>query len=250
LSARDLEYGNEGDLKLSRLLSLMEIALTRRPITMVVLAPLFLYLPTYLIERYWPDMPENVWSLAFVWWSIQVLPPYSITSLFSAWIALQLFPGAQDGRSQLVHVSRRSPALTSASMLIGFGMVVGSMLLLIPGMIVGLMCTVVMPAIAIEKANAIGGIRRSVQLTKGRLWAILGYGLVVMMPLAAIAFVLELSLVDWDVRRIDQDPFVNNVLKPVTDAVRAAINAALTAAIYFELVRLNASSDTIAETFD
>lgn len=228
----------------------MEIALTRRPITLLVLAPLTLYLPDYLVEHHWPQAPENVFSLAFVWWGIQVLPPYSITSLFYAWIALQLFPGAHDGSSQLAYVNRQTLPLILTSMLIGLGAIAGSMLLLIPGLIFGLACTVALPAVAVEKRNPIEAIRRSLQLTKGRLWAIFGYGLVIVLPLAGIALVIEFAFVDWDARRIDTDPFVSTVVKPVLDTVIAAINAALTAAFFFELVRLEAGPETVAAEFE
>ncbi len=73
-----------GDLRLSRLLALVQIALTRRPLTLVVLAALTIYLPNYLVDRLLPAPPQSIWSLGFVWWSIQVLPLSSITSLFQA----------------------------------------------------------------------------------------------------------------------------------------------------------------------
>jgi hypothetical protein len=240
LTTRD--ESEDEDLKLSRLLTLVEIALTRRPFTLLALAPLTLYLPNYLIERFWPAPPETVWSFAFAWWYILVLPPYSITALFYAWIALQLFPGAQGPRPQLADVFLRLLPLVNTSVLVGVGIILGAILLLIPGIVFGLACTVAIPIVAIERRNPIAAIRRSLQLTHHRLWAIFGYGFVVMLPLAAVAFVLELSFVDWDIRQIDQDPFVNNILKPFIDTIIAAINAALTAAFYFELVRLQAKS--------
>jgi hypothetical protein len=237
------DESEDEDLKLSRLLALVEIALTRRPLTLLVLAPLTLYLPNYLIERFWPAPPETIWSFAFAWWYILVLPPYSITALFYAWIALQLFPGAQGPRPQLADVLLRFLPLACTTMLIGFGITVGVIALVIPGLIFGLACTVAIPVAAIERRGPLMAIRRSLSLTRDRLWAIFGYGFVVVLPLAAIAFVLELGFVDWDIRQIDRDPFVNNVLKPFTETIIAAINAALAAAFYFELVRLQARSD-------
>ncbi len=131
----------------------------------------------------------------------------------------------------------------SASIVIGLGFIVGTLLLIIPGIILGLACTVALPAAAIERRGPMAAIRRSIRLTRRRLWAILGYGLAVVIPLAVVAFALELSFVDWDVRQLDRDPFVNTVLKPFVDTVIAATNAALTAAFYFELVRLEGESN-------
>ncbi|HEY6663112.1 MAG TPA: YciC family protein [Sphingomicrobium sp.] len=61
----------------------------------------------------------------------------------------------------------------------GIGIALGMMLLIVPGIILGLMWAVAVPTLVIERRGVFGSLGRSSELTKGAKWKILGIVLIV-----------------------------------------------------------------------
>ncbi|HEY2891601.1 MAG TPA: hypothetical protein VGJ31_13275 [Dongiaceae bacterium] len=73
-------------------------------------------------------------------------------------------------------------------------LIVGTIMLLVPGVILATALWVYVPAIVLEKAGVATSFRRSRTLTKGHRWAILGLYLIVLAVVLAVEFVLTLVL--------------------------------------------------------
>jgi hypothetical protein len=70
--------------------------------------------------------------------------------------------------------------LIGLSILLAFGLMVGFLLLVIPGIILLLMWAVAVPSLVIERVGVIGAFTRSAELTKGSKWKILALFIVLL----------------------------------------------------------------------
>jgi hypothetical protein len=226
------------DLELSRVFALAMQALLRQPLAALLIAMMAIYLPNFAVARLWPAPPETVFSLEFVIWSFSLIPPLSIFAIFQAWIAFQVTltkdtSVAPHGLALSIWIPSIAAGLIVS--VVGF---VGFYALVIPGVIWGLACTVVIPAVARERLSPFDAIRRSFKLTENRRWAIFGFSLAVFIPIAIAVMLLELALVEWRFDQLDQSAFIAHVVRPITDTLNTALAAALSAAFYSELTRL------------
>ena len=78
------------------------------------------------------------------------------------------------------------------SLLLSFGVMIGMILLVVPGIILLLMWWVYIPTIVVEGKGIIGGFGRSRELTRGRRWHILGLAVIVFILIMAINFIVGL----------------------------------------------------------
>jgi hypothetical protein len=176
-----------------------------------------------------------VFSWEFLFWSVRVTPIYSISVVFYAWVAFQPFDGnASTNRLRVVFA--RLNVLYMAMLIVMMIGAIGSLAFVLPGVIWGLVCTVVIPAAAIEGIGPTAAIRRSYEMTKGQLWAIFGCTLAIFLPISLIGMLLELALVGWRFEALDTSP-----IKPAVDVVMTALGGAFAAAVYFELKRLQSA---------
>ena len=64
--------------------------------------------------------------------------------------------------------------------MLSFGVMIGMILVIVPGIILLLMWWVYIPAIVVEGKGIIGAFGRSRELTRGRRWHILGLAVIVL----------------------------------------------------------------------
>jgi hypothetical protein len=76
------------------------------------------------------------------------------------------------------------------SILLSLGIMIGSIFLIIPGIILALMWWVYVPAIVVEGKGIIEAFGRSRELTRGRRWHILGLLIVIFVLMAVVGFVV------------------------------------------------------------
>lgn len=74
---------------------------------------------------------------------------------------------------------KRMPTMLVAYVIAGLLIVVGLVLLILPGVWIGGSITMLAPVIAIEKVRSVEGIRRSFELVRGRWWPTVGFVLLV-----------------------------------------------------------------------
>lgn len=228
--------GEEGDLKFSRIFDRTLDILARNPLSLLSISAVTLYLPSVLLNSFWPAPVEGVFSWQFAVWSFAIVPGAVAAGVFSAWIALQEHQRDRGPLRALGAVLSRFIPLLVTTVVVTVVGVIGAFLLVVPGIIWALACTVVLPVFAIEREGPSEAIRRSFVLTQNRRWAIFGYTLILYIPWALAILLLELALSGWSYDFIEQSKFINDVSRPITDTVGAMVGAAFSAAIYFELI--------------
>jgi len=104
-----------------------------------------------------------------------------------AWAAAELYLGRDPGVGQTYsHVGRRLGAVVAVALLTGLAIMLGFILLIVPGLILMARLFAATVAVVIEDRGATDAIRRSADLVKGTTGRVLGY-LIVMGILVAIA---------------------------------------------------------------
>ena len=81
--------------------------------------------------------------------------------------------------------------LIGAGILAGIGIVIGLLLLLVPGLILLTIWSVIAPVIVVEHSGVIDAFGRSRALVKGNGWQVFGVILVVFLITAIVSFVLR-----------------------------------------------------------
>lgn len=137
------------------------------------------------------------------------------------------------------------------SLIAGIGIGLGLILLIVPGLILYTMWWVAVPATVVERPGGLAGLGRSVELTRGFRWTILGI-VVVFGVAAGLIMLLFGLLVATRVMRGDLDPVVFLVMAWAVTAVIAAYGAVLSGVGYFALRvhKEGADLDQVAAVFD
>lgn len=142
------------------------------------------------------------------------------------------------------------PANLAMIVILSLAVMVGFLLLVIPGVMLLLRWSVAIPALVVERTGVLGSLGRSRDLTQGHRWAILGFLLV----LALIDFVVfgligfGGGLLAATLAGSGAAPLVQ-VVTVAVNAMLSAFNGAATAALYFELRRAGEGGSAI-ETAD
>ena len=138
------------------------------------------------------QLPNGFWGMVAVGTVIYLLT-YMLTQ------SAIIFATLQDLRGQkarfgdcLARGLAVLPQVVVAALLATIAVMIGMMLLLVPGIILMLMWWVFVPAVVVEGAGITGCFGRSRELTRGHRWGILGLLLIVFVVEWVISFVLGL----------------------------------------------------------
>ena len=151
----------------------------------------------------------------------------SIIALF--WVQGALVEAVQDvmdGRADLSlgetfqRVRSRIPAIAVASILAGLGIVIGLILLIVPGLVLLTWWVLIIPVIVLEGKSAGEAFSRSRELVRGHGWSV--FGVIVLTFLLLVAFSIVLSLVltpvaDW------LQSFISNIVSGTLTAPFIAV---------------------------
>ncbi|RWH79235.1 MAG: hypothetical protein EOQ86_15210 [Mesorhizobium sp.] len=131
------------------------------------------------------------------------------------------------------------------ALLVGLGVVLGLMLLIVPGIMLALRWSVAVPALVQERLGVFGSMARSRDLTKGSRWAL--FGLFIILIIIAIAIELALGTAT----DLFGGGVVGAVLGALVTSVTSMAMSIATAVSYVELrqVREGTSVDELAEIF-
>ena len=136
--------------------------------------------------------------------------------------------------------------LALAGLLVGLFVMLGTIALVVPGLMIWTALSIVGPAIVVERLGVGDGMRRSRELTKGRRWAVFG---------AVFLAAIILNVISYVVSHVVGPIFgqlANGILSLVLAIVSQAFQAVLVAVIYFQLRadKEGVSLDEIAKVFD
>ncbi|HEV7256212.1 MAG TPA: hypothetical protein VGN82_00400 [Bosea sp. (in: a-proteobacteria)] len=143
------------------------------------------------------------------------------------------------GQSLQIGLARAVPVV-GVALLAGLAIGLGILLFIVPGVIIGCMLFVAIPACVIEKTGVTESLSRSVALTQGYRWQIFGLFLLVVL----MALVGEMVLT-----AIGGNGIVGQLLSFAWQVVSTAFGAVLCAVVYHDLraakegVHLGAQAD-------
>jgi hypothetical protein len=163
--------------------------------------------------------------------------------------ATSLYGAFQDMRGQpftigqsLEVVLARAVPVVGVALLAGLAIGLGTLLFIVPGVIIGCMLFVAIPACVIEKSGVIDSLKRSAALTQGYRWQVFGLFLLVVVMALVGEFVLT---------GIGGEGMVGQILSFAWQVVLTAFSAVLCAVIYHDLraVKEGIHLDTQANVF-
>lgn len=166
------------------------------------------------------------------------------------------------GESLMVGLRNVLP-LIGLAILTALGVGLGTLLLIVPGVILALMWSVAVPAMIVERTGVMQAFSRSNDLTRGRRWAIFGLFVIYVIlswivqlaiTAACAAFAGSLSFIPV---ASEAEGLIGNlqraqvVAAPIIGTITALINAAGVAALYYELrsTREGVGAEALADVF-
>ena len=137
-----------------------------------------------------------------------------------------------------------------AALLSGLGIGIGSMLLLIPGIILTCMWAVVIPACVVEGLGPVQSLSRSAELTKGYRMTIFGLALVYYLLVFGINYLLVVVVEDMTVTAAT--PLIINLVNGFLLLVPETIYLVMLVVIYYMLrvAKEGVGVDKLANVFD
>ncbi|HWF00716.1 MAG TPA: hypothetical protein VG248_13025 [Caulobacteraceae bacterium] len=175
--------------------------------------------------------------------------------------------GGRPTLGQMMRVAVRTalPVL-AVGILVGIAVGIGFVLLIVPGVFLALMLCVAAPARVVEGEGVMRAINRSMELTRGHRWAILGFFLIY--AVLSLLVMLVVGLVIMAVGAGSGGLFgyltaragtigwavwpVALVIAPLVQALTTTVGAAAIASVYYELRTLKdgIGADALAQAFD
>ena len=139
--------------------------------------------------------------------------------------------------------------LIGLTILTGIAVVIGLVLLIVPGIIVYLALSVSVPVLVEERRGVIGSMERSAELTKGSRWRIFGLMLLYLIAYALIASAIGASSMVFGA---PETPLALALIEAVIGTFTGLLIAGMLASLYVELrtVKEGASFETLASVFD
>src|ERR1700733_13518726 len=168
-------------------------------------------------------------ALAFVALIISLVA----TTLFTGMV-VELVADIQDGRrdsspGQLLRAA--SPVLAQlilVGIVAGIGIVIGFVLIIVPGLILITIWSVAAPVVVLENPGVFASLRRSRELVRGNGWQVFGVIVVVYILVAVISFIIE-AIAD------SAGSGVGIVVRVIVGVLTAPLTALASSVLYFEL---------------
>ena len=161
-------------------------------------------------------------------------------------IVVSLVRDVQDGRrdssvSELFNsVTPVLAPLIGASILFGFAVGAGFILLIVPGCILLTIWAVIAPAIVIERRDVFDAFRRSRELVRGNGWPVFGVVISATLIAAVVSIVLG-SIAD----AIAGGPFLRIVFSALASTVTAPITALVAGVLYYRLLAIKGEAAAV-----
>ena len=201
------------------------------------------HLPAYFATDYYAPATYAFVSSNWLGWLVDALvsSPWQSSALTYAAVRI-LRSGRPSGLSDVLRQAVLAfPRVLLVGILAGVLIFLGSLLLIVPGLILALMFAVAAPVAVVER-RAASALRRSHELTQGHKGAILGLSLLMWLPILvaplAIASVADMA---------DLGPYLVGLLLPVLDGFYVVVIAV----VYHDLRVLKEGPDrSIADIFD
>ena len=201
------------------------------------------HLPAYFATDYYAPATYAFVPPNWLGWLVEALvsSPWQSSALTYAAVRI-LRSGRPSGLSDVLRQAVLAfPRVLLVGILAGVLIFLGSLLLIVPGLILALMFAVAAPVAVVER-RAASALRRSHELTQGHKGAILGLSLLMWLP-ALVAPLAVANVADM----ADLGPYLVGLLLPVLDGFYVVVIAV----VYHDLRVLKEGPDrSIADIFD
>ncbi len=154
-------------------------------------------------------------------------------TLFTGMV-VELVADVQDGRrdsrpGQLLRaVTPVLGQLILVGIIAGIGIVIGFILIIIPGLILVTIWSVAAPVVVLEHPGAFAALKRSRELVKGNGWQVFGVILVLYIAVAVVSFIVEAAAES-------AGSAAGVVVRVIVGVLTAPLAALAAAVLYFEL---------------
>ena len=88
---------------------------------------------------------------------------------------------------------RRAPPVVLSGLLVWLAVLAGTLLLVVPGVVLMVATSLALPATVVERPGARGAFRRSLALTKGHRWPLFAAGLAVLVVVWVLAAIVQVG---------------------------------------------------------
>ena len=252
---------------MGRVISAGFALLARRPLPIVLLALLLSYLPAVVVGLATQHLagptpqPGASPDLAATFQRLGVLEGIAFVAAGFNWIlrggvaivATSDAAGRGDVRSQLAMLATGAPLIFIAGVVAALAVGLGTLLLIVPGILLSLAWALCPAVAAIEGKGFMDIFRRSTELTRGHRGALFGILLLLGIAGGVLTFGLRLAAgVPMLATGAALPPLFTFVLQPALSAVFTAITASVYAAAYLELrgVKEGFAAGGAASVFD
>ncbi|KQZ05873.1 hypothetical protein ASD21_17960 [Caulobacter sp. Root1455] len=153
--------------------------------------------------------------------------------------------------------------LLGLAILMGLGLMIGFVLLIVPGIMLAVMWSVAVPAKVVEKIGVMDALQRSRDLTRGRRWAIFGLLVIYVIAVWILEAVIMAAFMPFALSKGLPTPettagftssinIVSLVASPLIATISTLITTAGGATLYSELrgTREGVGPDALASVFD
>lgn len=212
----------------------------------VALAGVFIFLPALLMAYLLPYPEPADPKLIFTLWAEYLNANWHwfiITSIVGMVGAIAIFLLFLDPKRSTVGGTIATavtilPFYFLASLVSGFMVGIGFILLIVPGLyLLGRLCAVTPVVVAEGQRNPIAAVSRSFELTQGNGWALFGLIILVALTASIIAGVVStmLGIIFLLVAGQDVGTLLTKIVQTLGNAATVTLMYALTAAIYRQL---------------
>lgn len=183
---------------------------------------------------------------------IAASPALALVAVVISLVASTLFTGMvvelvsdiQDGRrdssvGQLLQAA--APVigqLILVGILAGIGIVIGLILIVIPGLILITWWSVAAPVVVLERPGALAALRRSRELVRGNAWQVFAVLVVLVIGVGVVSFVIEAI-------GASAGTAVGLVVRVIVSVLTAPLSALAAAVLYFQLSGARGGSQTV-----
>lgn len=195
-----------------------------------------------IVESLYPGSPSVNFAMRVLAMMLSLI--FTGAIVYAAFRTLRGEP-VSIGESISRGMARFAP-LFGASLLASLGILVGSLLLIVPGLILMCVWSVIIPVCVVERLGVMDSMRRSAVLTRGYRWPIFA-----LLLISIVFSVLVVWLVTF-CAALFGNLLVLGIVMAVATAIPGAFQSVLTALIYYELrgVKEGVSLDNLANVFD
>ena len=209
-----------------------------------IILGLVIAMPTLWFD-YWIGQTLSGNAHLLVSWLVDSLSLTLMQAVYAYGVFHTLRGGDASTVVTLVQASRAFPLACLASLLATLVIGIGTLLLIIPGIILSVALWLAVPAAAIEKKRPPAALGRSLELTKGHRWKVFGFLVLYLISAFAAANLMPQTLY--------QQPVLGHFTQPSiwVDWVLEAIVAVAAGVTYYDLrfLKDDMDSESLGEVF-